>query len=89
MADHEGLRFVQMKVLWTEQYVSHSENHVSIQQVSSLETEITLELDVICMSEHRMQSQDCDCVCLSRDGGSVAEVAGGQLDGQGSSKSVI
>jgi len=78
-----------MKVLWTGQCVSHSENHVSVQQVSSLETEITLELGVICKSENRIKSKDCDYVSPSRDGGSVAEVTGGEVDGQGSFKCVI
>lgn len=36
-------------------------NHVSVQQVSSSETEITIELGVICKSEHRIKSKDCDC----------------------------
>lgn len=35
---------------------------------------------MICKSEHRIKSKDCDCVSLSHDGGSVAEVTGGEVD---------
>jgi hypothetical protein len=41
------------------------------------------------MSEHRVKSKDYDGVSLSCDGGSVTEMAGGKLDGQGSFKCVI
>ena len=44
---------------------------------------------MICKSENRIKSKDCDYVSPSRDGGSVAEVTGGEVDGQGSFKCVI
>ena len=75
--------------LQEEEEVSHSENHISAQKVSSSDTEITLELCVICKSEHRIKSKDCNCVSLSCDGGSVAEVTGGEVDGRRSFNCVI
>ena len=43
---------------------------------------------MIYKSEHRIKSKDRDCVSLSRDGGSVAEVTGAEVDGQVSFKTL-